>query len=113
MTTTMKLTSALFTTRRRFLQLWAVLLPSMRPIGATANDAPLPLPLVNPRIVVEKAKRLLTVYSTEKVVKTYRIALGLSPVEDKIRAGDRRTPEGDFYICIKNPKSKFYLSLGL
>jgi murein L,D-transpeptidase YafK len=84
-----------------------------RPIGGAALGAPLRLPLVNPRIVVAKTRRLLTLYSADKVVKTYRIALGLSPVEDKIRAGDRRTPEGDFYICIKNPRSKFYLSLGL
>jgi murein L,D-transpeptidase YafK len=46
-------------------------------------------------------------------VKSYRVALGLSPVEDKVRAKDRRTPEGDFYIYIKNPRSQFYLSLGL
>ena len=78
-----------------------------------AANAPLPIPLVNPRIVVAKRKRLLTLYSDDKVVRSYRVALGLSPVEDKIRAGDRRTPEGDFYICIKNPRSKFYLSLGL
>ena len=84
-----------------------------RPNDAAALDASLRLPLVNPRIVVAKTRRLLTLYSADKVVKTYRIGLGLSPVEDKIRAGDRRTPEGDFYICIKNPRSKFYLSLGL
>jgi len=44
---------------------------------------------------------------------TYRIGLGLSPVGDKIRQGDRRTPEGDFYIFTKNDKSAFYLSLGI
>ena len=50
---------------------------------------------------------------TGKVVRAYRVGLGLSPVEDKSRAGDRRTPEGDFYICMKNPHSQFYLSLEL
>ena len=39
--------------------------------------------------------------------------MGLSPIEDKIRAGDRRTPEGEFYICSKNSHSQFYLSLGI
>ena len=111
----MKMTMrVLLTTRRRFLQLWAALFPAMqRSIEAATIDRPLKLPLVNPRIVVAKGKRLLTVYSADKAAKTYKIALGLSPVEDKVRAGDRRTPEGEFYICIKNPKSKFYLSLGL
>src|SRR6185369_3380567 len=71
------------------------------------------LPLVNPRIVVTKSKRVLHLHSAGRVVRTYRVALGLSPVDDKIRAGDRRTPEGDFYICMKNSRSQFYLSLEL
>lgn len=75
------------------------------------NTEPLKLPLVNPKIVVTKSKRVLQLYSADRVVRTYRVGLGLSPVDDKIRAGDRRTPEGDFYICLKNPYSKFYLSL--
>lgn len=58
-----------------------------------------------------KSKRSLQLYSAGTVVRTYRVALGLSPVEDKIRAGDRRTPEGDFYICMKNSHSQLYLSL--
>ena len=73
----------------------------------------LALPLVNPRILVIKSKRLLQLYSNGSSVRTYRVALGLSPVENKIRAGDRRTPEGEFYICLKNSRSQFYLSLGL
>jgi len=62
---------------------------------------------------VTKSKRSLQLYSAGTVVRTFRVALGLSPVEDKIRAGDRRTPEGDFYICMKNSHSQFYLSLEL
>jgi murein L,D-transpeptidase YafK len=81
--------------------------------GPHASGAALALPLVDPKIVVSKSKRTLRLYSGSRVVKTYRIALGLSPVEDKIRAGDRRTPEGDFYIYIKNAHSQFYLSLGI
>ena len=46
-------------------------------------------------------------------MRTYHIGLGLSPVGDKVREGDRRTPEGDFYVFTKNAKSQFYLSLGL
>ena len=92
------------------------------PVGSSAetpkgngefDKAPLRLPLVSPRIVVTKSKRLLQLYSDGRVVRTYRVGLGLSPIEDKIRAGDRRTPEGDFYICTKNSHSQFYLSLEL
>jgi murein L,D-transpeptidase YafK len=52
-------------------------------------------------------------FSGDKLVRTYRIGLGLSPLGDKVRQGDRRTPEGDFYVFTKNEKSAFYLSLGI
>lgn len=84
--------------------------PSVGPV--TASE-PLRLPLVDPKIVVSKSRRSLALYSGGKVVRTYRVGLGLDPVNDKVRQGDRRTPEGTFYIFIKNPKSSYYLSLGL
>jgi murein L,D-transpeptidase YafK len=77
------------------------------------HRVPLSLPLVEPRIVVAKSKRQLYLYSGGALVKTYQIGLGLDPVNDKIKARDMRTPEGDFYICLKNARSKFYLSLEL
>ncbi|HWP52576.1 MAG TPA: L,D-transpeptidase [Pyrinomonadaceae bacterium] len=77
------------------------------------NTADQTLVLKSPRIVVKKGERKLFLYSDDKLVRTYRIGLGLSPVGDKIRQGDRRTPEGDFYIFTKNDKSAFYLSLGI
>ena len=77
------------------------------------RGAVLTLPLVDPKIIVFKTRRMLHLYSAGHVVRTYRIGLGLSPVEDKVRARDRRTPEGEFYIYIKNPHSQFYLSLGI
>lgn len=73
----------------------------------------LKLPLKDPRIVVTKSQRRLELYSDGVVVRTYKVGLGLSPVEDKERQGDRRTPEGEFYIFVKNDKSAFYLSLGI
>jgi murein L,D-transpeptidase YafK len=73
----------------------------------------LKLPLKNPRIVVMKSKRRLELYSAGVVVRTYRVGLGLSPVDDKERQGDRRTPEGEFYVFTKNTKSAYYLSLGI
>mgnify|MGYP003578592420 CR=1 FL=1 len=71
------------------------------------------LKLTSPRIVVKKAERRLFLYDGNKLAKTYRIGLGLSPTGDKVRQGDRRTPEGDFYIFTKNDRSAFYLSLGV
>jgi murein L,D-transpeptidase YafK len=77
------------------------------------NQIPLQLPLSNPKIVVIKSSRRLMLYSGDKLVRRYRIGLGSSPVEDKVREGDRRTPEGNFYVFVKNEKSAYYLSLGL
>jgi murein L,D-transpeptidase YafK len=77
------------------------------------RHSPLKLPLVSPSIVVKKGKRQLLLFSNGVLVRTYRIGLGLSPEGDKVRAGDRRTPEGKFYIFTKNNKSAFYLSLGV
>lgn len=80
---------------------------------AVAQRPPLELPLKNPRIVVTKGARRLDLYSEGAVVRSYKIGLGLSPVEDKVQQGDRRTPEGEFYVFTRNDKSAFYLSLGL
>jgi murein L,D-transpeptidase YafK len=106
------------TDRRSFLLSAASVLAApfidLRSGASSANSTVrLAVPLVNPRIVVTKSKRQLQLNSAERVIKTYRVGLGLSPVEDKVRAGDRRTPEGEFYICMKNPHSQFYLSLEL
>jgi murein L,D-transpeptidase YafK len=73
----------------------------------------LKLPLAQPKIVIKKSRRKLLLFSGGKLVRTYRIGLGSSPVGDKEREGDRRTPEGDFYIFTKNDKSAYYLSLGI
>ena len=73
----------------------------------------LKLPLVDPRIVVLKSKRQLKLYSRGSLVRIYKIGLGLNPIDDKKRQGDRATPEGDFYIFTKNNKSAYYLSLGI
>ncbi len=67
----------------------------------------------NARIVIDKYARRLFLYTGSELVKIYPISLGLDPDGDKERQGDRRTPEGKFYICNKNPKSKYYLSLGI
>ena len=66
-----------------------------------------------PRIVITKSARTLDVYDRAKLVKSFRMVLVFSPELDKEVEGDGRTPEGDFYVFTKNPKSRFHLSLGL
>ena len=69
--------------------------------------------LERPRLVVKKSLRQLLVFDGENLVKTYQIALGSNPDDDKQLKGDGRTPEGEFYLAVKNPASKFKRSLGL
>ena len=79
----------------------------------TLNRRPLKLPLAEPRIVVEKGARRLRLYAGGELVRVRRVVLGFAPEGDKEKQGDGRTPEGDFYVCMKNERSNFYLSLGL
>jgi murein L,D-transpeptidase YafK len=69
------------------------------------------------RILIRKGERKLYLYvkvgNKERLAKTYQIALGNNPAGAKIRQGDGATPEGDYYITHKNPRSNFYLSLGV
>ena len=64
-------------------------------------------------LVVWKKKRVLALFKNSKMIKAYRIRLGFSPNGQKQQEGDGKTPEGKYYITHKNPKSKFYLSLGI
>ena len=43
--------------------------------------------------------------------KWYYCAFGANPVGYKQREGDNRTPEGNYYISLKNPQSRGYRSL--
>lgn len=74
---------------------------------------PLKLPLDNPRILVRKAARQLELYSGDTLLRTYKAGLGFSPVADKKQEGDGATPEGEFYVFVKNNRSAYYLSLGI
>jgi murein L,D-transpeptidase YafK len=65
------------------------------------------------RILVDKSERKLTVLQKNNTLHEFRIALGGSPLGDKEKKGDGKTPEGTFSICIKNPQSQFHRSLGL
>jgi len=65
------------------------------------------------QLTIKKSARSLELASNGKLLKTYKIALGFTPVGAKQRQGDGKTPEGTYYICNKNPKSKFYLSLAI
>ena len=65
-----------------------------------------------PRLVITKHTRTLALYDGDEEVLHIPVVLGKNPAA-KQREGDLATPEGEFYICYKNPRSKFHRFLGL
>ena len=65
------------------------------------------------KIVIRKSERRLELLEDGKLHRSYRIVLGSCPTGGKEIEGDGRTPEGEFYIFTKNPKSKYHLSLAI
>lgn len=64
-------------------------------------------------IIVWKERRELELLSDEEVIATYTVGLGGWPYDHKIAQGDSRTPEGEYYICVKKHSNRFYRSLGI
>lgn len=71
------------------------------------------LPLPDARIVVSKSARTLDLYSGENKIVTYPVVFGRHPEGHKLRKGDHRTPEGEYFLCTRNGRSVFHLFLGV
>ena len=81
------------------------------PSFATAFTQPI-APRTN-HIVISKSKRVLELRNGKDILKRYRVDLGFAPEGHKIRSGDGRTPEGRYWIDRRNPRSEYYLSIGI
>jgi murein L,D-transpeptidase YafK len=64
------------------------------------------------RLVITKHIKTLLVFDGEEEVLRIPVVIGKN-ASDKQREGDLATPEGEFYICSKNPDSKYHRFLGL
>ena len=62
-------------------------------------------------IIVKKSERKLYAIKDDKILRKYDIALGQNPIGHKKFEGDKKTPEGYYFIDGKNAKSKYFLSL--
>ena len=62
---------------------------------------------------VYKASKILELWEDQQLKNAFPIGIGKEEQGHKFCEGDLRTPEGEYEICVKNPKSKYYLSLGL
>jgi murein L,D-transpeptidase YafK len=62
-------------------------------------------------VLVEKAERRLSLIRNGRIYRSYRVSLGREPLGHKQREGDMRTPEGNYVLDWRNPKSCCYKSL--
>jgi murein L,D-transpeptidase YafK len=64
-------------------------------------------------VVVGKSSRSMYLMRNGTAFRKYRVALGFAPDGHKTRDSDGRTPEGQYWIDRRNPRSAFFLSLGI
>ena len=79
-------------------------LSNYQPVNTTAGEV---------SIIVKKSERLLELWQGETLIGSYSIGLGWEPEGHKQVEGDGKTPEGEYYVCVRNSNSSFYLSLGV
>lgn len=82
-------------------------------LQAICQKANVEYPLPSPRLIVRKSQRSLDLYSRDRLVKTYPIALGRNPVGPKTHADDGKTPEGWYWVCEKIPRALHHRFLGI
>ena len=96
----------------------AVPLPTSIPTPAPSPTPQLtiqPLPEVpegeQVSLIIYKADRRLEVWAGELLLAVYPVGLGWAPEGHKQLEGDGKTPEGVYYISMKNPNSDYYKSM--
>jgi len=63
------------------------------------------------RVVVHKSEHKLYLYNAELLLGVYKVALGLSPVGQKQRERDFKTPEGRYFLARRNTRSDYFLAI--
>jgi murein L,D-transpeptidase YafK len=79
---------------------------SLAPMAAFGGDFP-----VADKVLVEKESRKLHLIKDGEAFRTFDIALGIAPTGDKKKEGDFKTPEGNYWLDMRNPDSDYFLSI--
>ena len=82
------------------------LLAAVWTTGALAGDSALA-----DRVVVHKSEHKLFLYSGNRLLGVYKVALGLNPVGQKERERDYKTPEGRYFLARRNTRSDYFLAI--
>jgi murein L,D-transpeptidase YafK len=85
-------------------------MPSPAPVPVVQAATAEPIPQQN-RIIIEKSHHQLRYYANGELVAAYKVALGQNPVGAKTCSGDKRTPEGIYFVSEHIPDSGFYRAL--
>ncbi len=65
-------------------------------------------------IVVSLKTRTLFLCYGSQIIDKFIAQVGMNSAEgDKRHQGDKRTPRGEYYVCLKNGNSRYYRALGL
>jgi murein L,D-transpeptidase YafK len=56
---------------------------------------------------IDKSDYTLSLFAGTRVIKQYPVVFGSNPVKDKLRQGDRCTPEGEFLVRTKYPHRRW------
>jgi len=62
-------------------------------------------------VKVYKTSRVVKLLHQERIIRSYSMRLGFTPIGHKVQEGDGKTPEGQYILDWRNPKSAFYKSL--
>ena len=63
------------------------------------------------KVVILKGDRLLLLLKNGEPIRTYKVALGKNPIGQKMRMGDKKTPEGTYYLDRRSATSKYHRAL--
>lgn len=63
------------------------------------------------KVLVLKSAHQLQLINDGKTLKTYRISLGKKPKGPKLMEGDKRTPEGLYWLDWRKTSDRYYLAM--
>ncbi|MEC6742153.1 L,D-transpeptidase family protein [Pseudomonas qingdaonensis] len=85
-----------------------------KPLGQVTPSTPAPPPSGAPlidKVLVIKSERRLQLMSGDTSMKSYRISLGKQPTGAKLREGDKRTPEGLYWLDWRKVSDRYNLAI--
>ncbi|MGZ3777444.1 MAG: L,D-transpeptidase family protein, partial [Mucilaginibacter sp.] len=98
---------------KKILRIVIIALPVIMIVYYFYHEEKFPPGVTIDKIEIYKSQSRMLVYSKGQLIKTYKVSIGGNPAGRKEFEGDRKTPEGIYFINAKNPHSDFYKNLGV